>query len=293
MLFPDVLSATECTEPVSEFVDLSSDNTPNVVLRTLAVFEDPDGTASYESILRADRDGKFRWHCRADLEPGPKGSALWVRLNIRLAQDAPADWVFTFGSSQIDEARLYQSQPGGLFSLKRTGRAVPRDTRDMVSRWPAIGLALQDKATTTIFVRLSGVTAPFTSLELVPAIRYADREAVDLLTLAAVLGFMIAMLAYNIVIYIRSRLHQCLYYFLYIGFIILHVVIYDGLLFRFSDLRLTGSLSDGLAQFSGLAAAICILMFGRALLRLRTLAPRMDGLVLISIWLVGISFAVE
>lgn len=293
VLGPTAAYATECVEPFPKVTELTSGSAANIVLRTARLYRDQGGISTYDAILRADREGKFRWHCRPDLAPPDGDDALWVRVDLRRAAGAPSDWVFTFASTQIDEARLYQPQSGGLFTLKRTGRAVPRETRDLLSRWPAINLSLAENTTSAIYVRLSGITAPFMSVELVPADRFADRGAIDLLTLAAVLGFMIAMLAYNIVIYVRSRLHQCLYYFLYLGFMVLHIVWYDGLVYRFSDIRMTAYLNDALAQFSGVAAGACILMFGRYLLRLPTLAPRMDAVILLSTALLGLVVVLE
>ncbi|MEL0107658.1 MAG: 7TM-DISM domain-containing protein [Rhodospirillaceae bacterium] len=141
-------------------------------------------------------------------------------------------------------------------------------------------MALDPGKPTRLYLRLSGVTSPFVSARILPLKQFISNEGVDLLILAGVLGFITAMLVYNLVVYVRSRLHQCLYYFLYLAFIIIHVVIYDGLIYRFSDFTLSGHVADILSQSSGVAAGLSLLLFGRALLRLPQTAPRLSKLTL-------------
>ena len=142
-------------------------------------------------------------------------------------------------------------------------------------------MELAGEGATPMFLRLAGVTAPYLSVQLVPERQFTDGESRDLLALAAVLGFMVAMLAYNLVIYLRSRLHQCLYYFMYLGFMIVHIAIYDGLVGRFSGLVVSGTLADDLALAFVIAAAVSLLLFGRLLLDLPRTFPRSDKAILI------------
>lgn len=298
VLFPVVLwsfaaVAQECNGPGSAEIQLSGDGGTIFPARFAAIFEDTGGGLEFDEILAADASGRFKRHCRADLSPPIEGGSLWVRFDVARAKGAPGNWVLTTASLQIDEVRVYQIQRDGLFVLKRTGRAVPADSRDMVSRWPAVGIFPEEGRSTRIYMRLSGVTTPFTSVELLDAKQFADREAIDLLTVAAIIGFLVAMLAYNIVIYVRSRLHQCILYFGYLGFILLHIIFYDGLVYRFVDIRMTGLFADAVSQYFGVAAGICILLFGRLLLQLRTLLPRVDRLLLLLTLLIIPTMAAE
>ena len=196
------------------------------------------------------------------------------------AANSPVNWVIAFGELEVDEARLYKTLPNDQFVLKRAGRVSPASARDIISRWPAFEVALDPGKPTRLYLRLSGVTSPFVSARILPLKQFISNEGVDLLILAGVLGFITAMLVYNLVVYVRSRLHQCLYYFLYLAFIIIHVVIYDGLIYRFSDFTLSGHVADILSQSSGVAAGLSLLLFGRALLRLPQTAPRLSKLTL-------------
>lgn len=245
------------------------------------IYSDPAGQAEFDDIAAAYRQGKFVRHCAADLAPAGPAGALWLRFTVSRPAGSPKNWILTFGQSQIDEARLYLPQPGGLYILKRAGRAVPITAQDTISRWPALGVELAGEDTTPMFLRLAGVSAPYLSVQLVPERQFTDGESRDLLALAAVLGFMVAMLAYNLVIYLRSRLHQCLYYFMYLGFMIVHIVIYDGLASRFSGLVVSGTMADDLAQTCAIAAAVSLLLFGRLLLDLPRTFPRCDKAILV------------
>lgn len=257
------------------------------------VLYDSTGKLSYAQILRAQTDGQFVSHCASDFEPPQDGGALWIRLDVARIADVTEDWVVAFRNLEVDEVRFYRPAAGGLFALQRTGRAVPASARDMVSRWPAISMTFESEKPSPVYMRVSGVSSAFMSIELVSAKEFAHREGVDLLTLAVVIGFMIAMLAYNLIIYARSRLHQCLYYFLYLGCIIVHVATYDGLVYRFADFTLSGALADNLAQAFLITAATSLVLFGRLLLRLPDIAPRMSR---VSLWASGamaVSMALE
>lgn len=257
------------------------------------MYSDPDGEADYGDVTRAYRDGKFNQSCDADIRPSGSLGALWLRFDVVRPDDGPKNWILTFGQSQIDEAQLYLPQPGGLYILKRTGRAVPTSAQDTNSRWPAINLELAEKNVTPVFLRFSGVTAPYLSVQMLPERQFTDGESQDLLVLAAVLGFMVAMLAYNLVIYLRSRLHQCLYYFLYLGFMIVHIVIYDGLASRFSGLIFSGTLADDLAHAFAIAGAVSLLLFGRLLLNLPETLPRYDKAILVLAAALSLALVVE
>ncbi len=273
--------AQECTRISAPVLALSTVYDEIQIAGSASVYLDPDGGAEYNEVVAAYKQGRFSQHCAADIEPLAPFAALWLRFEVARPADVLKKWVLTFGQSQIDEARLYLPQPGGLYILKRTGRVVPASARDTNSRWPAIGLDIPGTDRVPVFLRLSGVTAPYLSVQLVPERQFTDGESRDLLALAAVLGFMVAMLAYNLVIYVRSRLHQCLYYFMYLGFIVAHIVIYDGLANRFGGVSVSGALADGLAQSFGIAAAASLLLFGRSLLSLPETYPRCDRALVI------------
>tara|TARA_R110002126_G_scaffold27713_3_gene93010 strand:+ start:677 stop:2380 length:1704 start_codon:yes stop_codon:yes gene_type:complete len=293
VLVPALSAAELCRNAENAAIKLTVAERSGLIGDRVTVFDDPAGAWDYDRIVRAYENGEFRPHCSLDFAPPAPGGAVWIRFEAERQSTGPEDWVVTFGESQIDEAQLYQLQRDGLFSLKRTGRAVPPSSRDLVSRWPAVGLSIEDTGPTTVYLRLSGVTAPFVSMQLVEAKRFAAREGRDLLMLAAVLGFMVAMLAYNLVIYIRSRLHQCLYYFLYLGCIIVHVVIYDGLAYRFGGSVLSGPLADNLAQAFAIAGAVNLFLFGRSLLRLPETAPRTNRVILWACGALAAALALE
>jgi AraC-like DNA-binding protein len=276
------VGAQTCPQP--EAISLQTPNASYDIGRQAKILYDPTGNLSYAQILSAQTAGKFASHCTGDFSPPQGSSVLWVRFDVARITGATDVWVVVFRNPEIDEVRFYRPSAGGLFALQRTGRAVPSSARDIVSRLPAVSLNLESEEPSAVYMRISGVSSAFLSIELVSAKEFADREGIDLLTLAAILGFMIAMLAYNLIIYFRSRLHQCLYYFLYLGGMIVNVAIYDGLVYRFADLPLSGQFADNLAQAFLIAASISLLLFGRSLLRLPETAPRMN---LITLWAGG------
>lgn len=285
--------AQACPRTAAPVLELTTTHHQIQVAGSATVYTDPGGDAGYDDVAAAYQQGRFKQHCAADLEPPDASAALWLKFDISRPRDGVKNWILTFGQPQIDEARLYLPQPGGLYILKRTGRAVSASARDTISRWPAIGIELPGKDTVPVFLRLAGVTAPYLSVQLVPERQFTDGESRDLLALAAVLGFMVAMLAYNLVIYIRSRLHQCLFYFLYLGFMIVHIVIYDGLASRFSGLVVSGTLADDLAQAFVIAAAVSLLLFGRLLLDLPRTFPRCDKAILVLAAGITLALALE
>lgn len=69
----------------------------------------------------------------------------------------------------------------------------------------------------------------------------------------------------------------------YPGFIIAHVIVCDGLIYRFTDILPTGLFGDRIAQVFALPAGMGIVRFGRAMLRLPVAAPRLNVLTLIAI----------
>ena len=288
------VAAAECHDRALPPIVLGADtqfSTPSSRLPA-HVYRDEDGTLTPDQVIRLDRAGRFSLHCAAHAGV-PAGGALWIRIDVGLADKAPENWAIVALPFEIDEFAIYRAGDGSSGDVHRSGRAVPASDRSLRSRWPAVPVTLGAGETARFYLKIAGASAPQVSLKILPASVLEAQDRLDLIVLSAFFGFMAAMFAVNIVLYFRGRHIQSVYYCLYLFLITAHVVVYDGAVYLWSPVPLYGHAADSLAQALGIIAGVALMLCGRALLNLPGLMPRTDRLVLLTGLLMVLALAAE
>lgn len=121
---------------------------PGPVLRDLAVVEDPSASMS---VTEVSRSTAFQPVHDEGLARGYTRSAWWLRFTV----EAPAgEWWLDLLPAFLDEVRLYEPQPDGAYTERRTGDALPFSTREVEYRGFVFKLRHTDAQPRTYLLRI-------------------------------------------------------------------------------------------------------------------------------------------
>lgn len=217
---------------VAEAVDVHSDTQRLPLGHHMAVFEDPSRGARIEDILVRDRDGLFVQSQAEVLNAGYSRSAFWLRIDLNLQAEASAAqrWWLELAYPPLDHLDLYLPDGQGGYQLaQRSGDALPFHDRPVRHRNHLFELELPANQPQRIYLRLESEGSIQAPLTLWSPVAYLENQSAHIYLLAMIYGVLLAMLFYNLFIYLSVRDRSYLYYILYIGSFGLYQVSVNGL----------------------------------------------------------------
>ena len=267
---------------VSNTLILEPDRETYALGGVLDVVADPEGQWRIETVSSAAFDTLFRRHTEARLTLPDTARAYWLRLRLQCQGDAIATWVLTVGAGAvhpIDEVHLYQPSAGERFTLQKGGIAVPATERAQRFPQPAFFLTMPPGVDQVFYLRLAPQQGGV-SLRLTQRDPFLESFKQRRYKLGLFFGILLALLFYNLFLYLSVRLPNYLYYILYLFFSVVHILIYDGLLYELTDWSYSPKGIRVAIIFTQAMIAFWIVQFGRHFLQLATRAPGWDRVML-------------
>lgn len=274
----EILSESGCPETAASPVTLSAETTDLNFAEASHILIDRTGDADYATVRRRMEDA-FEPNCTDFFEAVADNAALWIRIPVDRPRGAPEDWVIAFNDPEIGQLGVFQTYPDGWIEARHSGREVDPETREFASLKPAVTAHLPGDGTSNLYVRVAGTVAPYLTATITPERDFFQSENLDLVILTGIIGFLCAMLIVNLVLYLRSRLSHFAWYSLYLISMIAGILVYDGILYRLTDIAWStypGGVTDDLIA---VVSALALFQFGRLLLKLPETAPVADRTV--------------
>jgi len=254
------------------------------VTRNASVFYDQSGRLGLDDVADSDR---FSRQCDAYLAAPAPGASLWLRLVLESAADSPSQWVLSFDTSGIDDIRAFQRLPDGRVTARRAGRIVPPAERSMTAWRPAVAIDLPPAQRAVIHVQVRGVAAPTLSAMMLPTRAFQAGSNASMMVAALFYGFLIAVIGFSSVIFYNAGIRYTGYYILYVFFVLVNTLFWNGVPYRLSEFAWSGGLANRISEMTGTLAGICLLQFGRQVLRLSGSASTADRIVILAIAMMG------
>ncbi|MDD0973255.1 sensor histidine kinase [Pseudomonas fontis] len=209
------------------------DSTRSVPLgRAMQVYEDRDGSASIAQVSSPDFADQFKLHRSDVLNAGYSTSVFWLRIDLHyLAQapSAPRSWLLELAYPPLDHLELYQADEAGHFRLtQRTGDALPYASRQIAQNNYLFELPFAPGQSTTVYLRLQSEGSVQAPLTLWASDAYLEAQPTRFYVFGLIYGALLAMLLYNLFIYVSVRDTSYLYYILYIASFGLYQVSVNG-----------------------------------------------------------------
>lgn len=237
----------------------------------LTVYADADAAFAANDVLATNFAAPSLAFSRQPPNLGYPRHRHWLRVDLRNDGDVALDRLLVFWRGSAHQIRVYA----------QTGTQPVRDLgagTDVVSRHAVTQLHLPALSTTKLALRIDSGSALALDLRVTTEAALARADRRDYLWFGLFVGIVLAIAIYVFAIYValRDRL-----YLLFVAFAACNVVyqlLSEGYLYSWLPLGFR-PVGNALANLSGGAFVICILLFVRGFLRLTESSPRSDRLI--------------
>ncbi len=147
---------------------------------------------------------------------GFTSSAIWLRVQLKAAPSAAADWLLELAYPPLDRVDLFAPGAGSAYQQQTGGDLLPFATRAIPHRNHVLPVRLVPGAQSVIYLRLQSegtVVAPVT-LWRPAALWQHDQAAYSVLSLY--FGLLIGLLFYNLLLFVSVR---DVGYLIYVAFV--------------------------------------------------------------------------
>ncbi|OYU45369.1 MAG: hypothetical protein CFE44_07875, partial [Burkholderiales bacterium PBB4] len=241
------------------------------------VLEDPSTTLTLTDVQSSDVAKRFAGHQTPGgaLSYGFTPSAYWLRLRLHNPSDHPVERMLEIGNAILTTVQLHQPAADGSYQTITTGYGLPFATRPHPHRFYVFPLVVPAHTEQTIYLRIHATSAMVIPGKLWTPAAYQAHERKDNFAQAAYFGMAIAMILFNLLLFVSLRDKTYLFYVSFISCMTLTMAAHTGLAQEFLWPHAT-QWSD-LAHFVGYYLSFAaFLNFMRSMLDTKTLLPKID-----------------
>lgn len=266
--------------------------------------EDPTGDITMDAILAGSFDRDFIPSKSQSLNFGFTSSTYWFRVNLINQNPAVTDWVLEVSYPMLDYVDVYVVYLNSDKEMvtRGGGDLVPFSKRELKQPYMLYKVPLAHRDIATLLIRVqtgSSMQVPLVLWTSHALLQGQHREA---LVMGAYFGILMAMLIFNLMIYLAIRDINYFYYVCFLSTSLLFYASLRGYAFQYlwPETPGWGNIST---PFSLAIFSMTIIQFSREFLQLRTNLPRFElvfrgllvvfgGVVLASLFL-DYSFAIQ
>ncbi|MBI3527914.1 MAG: diguanylate cyclase [Betaproteobacteria bacterium] len=279
-----VLLSSVLAIPVQAAIAIGSGQQQLPLAGKLEVLEDPSRKLTREDAASPEASSRFhKLEVATDLNLGYSSSAYWLRFSVLPAQDAPRKWLLEIAYPSLDSVEVFAPDESGAYVRSEAGDHQRFGARPFQHRNLVFPLSFASGQTQTIYTRVvsdGNLTLPVT-LWTPEELHRSDQRTYTLLALYY--GALIALAAYNLLLYFSIRDRRYIEYVAFALSMAVGQASLNGLAnqFLWPDLPVWGNavFPAGMAATGFFGA-----MFTRSFLETRRIAPGLDRIILI--WVV-------
>lgn len=251
---------------------------PEVLTQVIQILEDREARLSWGDVASGAHDADFRGveNSSADVvNLGYSASVFWLRIPLHNNTDTPQEKLLELGYNRLSTVDFYADDGKGGWTVIHTGNLRPFDTRVLTNRhfvWP---LELPAQGVRTVYIRLESTSPIFIPLRLWSPSAFHVHERTAYAHQAMYYGMALAMVAFNLLLFIALRDKAYIYYVGFVASMALSIAVRTGLAKEF--LPLDASWWWEASSFlSNTLACATFLAFMRQMLQSRTQLPGVD-----------------
>ncbi|MFC5497558.1 7TM diverse intracellular signaling domain-containing protein [Caenimonas terrae] len=199
--------------------------------REFSFLEDADAKLDFEQVRQQDQQGRFA--ALPSDSPGPNfgitSAAIWLKVTLRPAADAPANWLLEVAYAPLGTVELFAPDATGAYAKQSAGVFRPFATRVIPHRNHVLPVTLRPGMASTLYlhVRSEGsVTVPATLWQ--PAALW-NHDQLAYGAFGLYFGLLIGLFIYNLLLYVSVRDKVYLVYVGYVAGMALFQVTLTGL----------------------------------------------------------------
>lgn len=251
------------------------------------ILEDPGGELDLAQVSSPAWAQRFRPHTGREVDVGHSASAWWLRFRLVPAAQpeeggqSNGTWWLEIAKPGLDYIDLHLPTRRGWVT-KQSGAMRGQEGRDVFHR--TYVLALPDDLIPDAYgyLRVQSTISLNFALELWRPARYVAWVVADFFAFGVAYGVMLAMIAFNLFLYLTLRHRSYLLYIIYITSMLIHLSLLYGQAPAFLDLERGWALV--LVWFTAAASWIAAGAFSRSFLETKLHTPLLDKAILAVIW---------
>lgn len=256
----------------------------------VGILEDTSRTLTLEDVRSAEMAGRFHYEqpSSASFALGFTRSAYWFRLELSNSSAEPVNRLLVVENPRISIVDAHIPDEQGGYRTWFTGADRPQTAKAYDNRNFVFPLSLPAHSQQVVYLRVESSIGLLVPLQLWSVDAFHAYEREDYMARAGYMGIAIAMMLFNLMLFIALRERIYLLYVTFVLCAVCALTIKNGMA---PDWTLAGlPLNSNVAYYSGASLALSgMLLFMRAMLQTARLLPRVDRalLALVALYLVS------
>ncbi len=245
------------------------------LLKQAEYYEDQTGLLGIETIVTRHANGEFIGPVEFISSPGFTDSAYWFRISVFNDRSTVDAWLLQLTYAMLDNIDVYVLDNTGQIRHEHMGDAQPFGQRQIEHRTFLFDMSLPTREIVELFVRIKTTSSMQPKMFLWEETAFNHYNQSNQLAFGIYYGVFLAMLFYNLLVFISIRDKIYLFYVAHVLSFSLFMCCLNGLGYQYVWPDFPGWQSHASATLMCIACFSAIL-FARALLRLKDYLPRWD-----------------
>lgn len=206
------------------------DANPVSLTRYFSVLEDRSQSLGVEDVQKPDIAAQFKSGVASgeSLNFSYTTSAIWLRLHLQNSGDAPLVRMLEIANPLLAQLTLYQPVDGRGYQATETGYALPFAARPHASRFFVLPITLPAQADQVFYLRVATPNAMVLPATLWEPQAFHAHERADYVFQALYFGSALAIILYNLMLFVVLRDTSYLLYVVSAAFSALTVAAFVG-----------------------------------------------------------------
>lgn len=255
-----------------------------------SVLEDSSLNLGVDDVQKPDIAAQFKGGTASgeSLDFSYTASAIWLRLHVQNTSEAPLVRMLEIANPLLAELALYQPVDGQGHRAIHTGYSLPFATRPHASRFFVLPITLSAHADQVLYLRIATPNSMILPAKLWEPQAFHAHERADYVFQALYFGSALAIILYNLMLFVALRDTSYLLYVVSAAFSALTVAAFVGV----GTETIWGDRPQMTMMATNVSLAIALtafLLFTRRMLFTAVHAPRLDRVVKLFV-LVNLAF---
>jgi diguanylate cyclase (GGDEF)-like protein len=190
-------------------------------------YQEPAGRLELPDAVAALRAGQFAPGKSPVLNFGIGAKAVWIHFAVDNPTAAPVQKRLSLETTWLDRAEVYFLHPGRTVETYRVGDDLAFSQRPLASRYFVLDHAFA-AGTSDVFIRIGTPDPMVVPIHLTSPEAFQVRQTQQELSYGVVYGFLLALIAYNAILYLGFRSSRYLLYSAYLTMFVVMNVAYTG-----------------------------------------------------------------
>ena len=179
----------------------------------LEILEDKTRELTIEYVTSATLEAKFIPNTKPVPNLGVKQSAIWVRFQVKNEASLQKKWQLILADTRMGNIDVYIPQENRQdFIVKKTGRYLPFDTREVKHRYFIFNLPLKYQQEKTIYLRLTSKSVIVFPLLISTPENFTTKDQGEILFIGIVIGVIFVICISNFFLFISLKDPNYFYY---------------------------------------------------------------------------------